>query len=248
MRCVTWCAVARDSLSVGPTGMVPPNTNSSAQQEELGAVRVVCSSETKTATARGLLRLEAEQAWVRLAQQLQLPLTILRLGGEPAWLNRRLHDALLLRFAGWAHTFTGCLVAFVSFSEQHVCASQGACGAGFFLLHHACLLAGIYGPRRGVLTNLQSQVLSSLLLCCVFVCKRAGCGRPQVIPAAFASTHRQFCVHSKDRHAHRPTPSPAMCCVCAAAAAFVVVAAPGSRQRQCRPPRPATLHVTLPRR
>lgn len=118
--CVSRGAVARDSLSVGPTDMVTQKTNNSAHQE-LGAVRVACSSETKTATARGLLRLEAEQAWVRLAQQLQLPLTIFRLGGELVWLKRRLHDALLLGFDGWAHTFMECLVALLSFSEQHVC-------------------------------------------------------------------------------------------------------------------------------
>jgi nucleoside-diphosphate-sugar epimerase len=39
------------------------------------------SSDTRTATARGLVRLEAEGAWRELAQQLQLPLTIFRLGG-----------------------------------------------------------------------------------------------------------------------------------------------------------------------
>lgn len=47
---------------------------------------VLCSSlpsscEPRTATVRGLLRLEAEQAWVALAQQLQLQLTVFRLGG-----------------------------------------------------------------------------------------------------------------------------------------------------------------------
>lgn len=39
------------------------------------------SCEPRTATVRGLLRLEAEQAWVTLAQQLQLQLTVFRLGG-----------------------------------------------------------------------------------------------------------------------------------------------------------------------
>jgi hypothetical protein len=37
-------------------------------------------------TARGLLRLEAEQAWTQLAVDLQLPLTIFRLGGDPSHL------------------------------------------------------------------------------------------------------------------------------------------------------------------
>lgn len=41
----------------------------------------IYSYEARTATTRGLLRLEAEQAWVALAEQLQLPLTIFRLGG-----------------------------------------------------------------------------------------------------------------------------------------------------------------------
>jgi hypothetical protein len=50
------------------------------------------------------LRLEAEQKWVRLAEQLQLPLTIFRLGGEPARpLSFRLRDTLLLRSDGWPH-------------------------------------------------------------------------------------------------------------------------------------------------
>ncbi|KAF6254485.1 hypothetical protein COO60DRAFT_313671 [Scenedesmus sp. NREL 46B-D3] len=39
------------------------------------------SCEPRTATGRGLLRLEAEAAWAALAQQLRLPLTIFRLGG-----------------------------------------------------------------------------------------------------------------------------------------------------------------------
>jgi hypothetical protein len=43
------------------------------------------SCELRTATGRGLLRLEAEAAWAALAQQLQLPLTIFRLGGEIAF-------------------------------------------------------------------------------------------------------------------------------------------------------------------
>lgn len=39
------------------------------------------SCEPRTATGRGLVRLEAEAAWAALAAQLQLPLTIFRLGG-----------------------------------------------------------------------------------------------------------------------------------------------------------------------
>ncbi|WIA16673.1 hypothetical protein OEZ85_013336 [Tetradesmus obliquus] len=39
------------------------------------------SCEPRTATGRGVVRLEAEAAWAALAQQLQLPLTIFRLGG-----------------------------------------------------------------------------------------------------------------------------------------------------------------------
>ncbi|KAF8065463.1 RIN2 [Scenedesmus sp. PABB004] len=39
------------------------------------------SSEARTATARGLLRREAELAWAELAAELSLPLTIFRLGG-----------------------------------------------------------------------------------------------------------------------------------------------------------------------
>lgn len=47
-------------------------------QRPCAAVR----SEPHTATGRGLIRLEAEAAWAALADQLQLPITIFRLGGE----------------------------------------------------------------------------------------------------------------------------------------------------------------------